>query len=71
MLPRQTPLRELVRKFTRLGWTGPWSGGKHRYMRRDGQTVRIPNPHAGAIGIRLLREILRQAGISDDEWIGA
>jgi len=71
VLPRQTPLRELIRKFTQLRWSGPFSGGKHRFMRRGSQTVRIPNPHAGDVGIGLLREILRQAEITDDEWSDA
>ena len=32
---------------------------------------RIPNPHHGDIRIALLREVLRQANITDDEWNGA
>jgi hypothetical protein len=40
-------------------------------MRRGTRTVAIPNPHVGEIRIGLLREILKQAGISDDEWNGA
>jgi hypothetical protein len=31
----------------------------------------IPNIHAGDIGIPLLTRILRQAGISRDEWESA
>jgi hypothetical protein len=34
----------------------------------DDVTVRIPNPHRGDIGVALLTRILRQAGISRDEW---
>jgi len=30
--------------------------------------VTIPNPHRGDIDIGLLRRILRQAEITDDEW---
>lgn len=40
-------------------------------MRRGARTVTIPNPHTGDIGIGLLRRILKQAGINDDEWNGA
>ncbi len=29
---------------------------------------RIPNPHSQDVGIQLLKEILRQAEISEDEW---
>jgi len=31
----------------------------------------IPNPHQGAIDPGLIRRILRQAGISVDEWLSA
>ena len=40
-------------------------------MKRGKQKQRIPNEHAGDIDISLLRIILKQAGISDDEWNGA
>ncbi len=30
--------------------------------------LRIPNPHRGEIGGDLLARILREAGISRDEW---
>lgn len=70
-LPKQTSHRELLRKFHQLGWIGPIAGGRHPYMRRGTRTVRIPNPHRTDIGISLLRVILRQAGITDDEWNGA
>jgi len=39
-------------------------------MRRDEVTVIIPNPHHGDIGVGLLRRLLRQAGISREEWFG-
>ncbi len=60
--------RELIRKFRALGFDGPYSGGKHAFMRRGALTVRIPNPHGANIGVPLLREILRQAEISLSEW---
>ena len=31
--------------------------------------VRIPNPHKGDIGVDLLATVLRQAGISRDQWL--
>lgn len=71
MLPRQTPRRELIRRFVALGWDGPFSGGRHRFMRLGARTVRIPNPHTGDIDISLLRRILKQASVSDDEWNSA
>jgi len=60
--------RKLVQKFRRLGFDGPYSGGRHLFMSKDGFKIRIPNPHEGDISKNLISEILRQAGISDDEW---
>jgi predicted RNA binding protein YcfA (HicA-like mRNA interferase family) len=70
-LPRQTSFEELVRKFRALGWRGPVSGGKHPFMVKGTHKQRIPNPHGDDIRVPLLREILRQAGISDGEWNSA
>jgi predicted RNA binding protein YcfA (HicA-like mRNA interferase family) len=60
--------KELIRKFRVLGFTGPFSGGKHQFMSRGRQKIRIPNPHVGDIGASLLKEILHQAGISSEDW---
>lgn len=60
--------RELVRKFLALGFQGPFSGGKHQFMKRGSLKCRIPNPHAGDISVELLRRILRQAEIPEHEW---
>jgi len=70
-LPKQTPHAELVRKLTRLGFDGPFPGGKHLFMRRGRFTLTIPNPHGEDIHNSLLRRILRQAEISDDKWTDA
>lgn len=37
-------------------------------MRRGRVRLILPNPHGGDIDISLLRRILRQAGISQEEW---
>ncbi len=63
--------RDLIRKFRVLGFDGPHSGGKHQFMRRGSLKVHIPNPHQESIGVSLLSRVLRQAGISDDEWNNA
>jgi predicted RNA binding protein YcfA (HicA-like mRNA interferase family) len=60
--------RDLVASFRKLGFDGPYSGGKHEFMVRDDVTVRIPNPHRGDIGVALLTRLLRQAGVRRDEW---
>jgi hypothetical protein len=37
-------------------------------MVREQLRLRIPNPHQREIGVELLSRLLRQAGISRDEW---
>lgn len=58
----------MVSKFRSLGWEGPVYGTKHPFMVKGKRKQRIPNPHDADIGIELLREILRQAQITEDEW---
>ena len=60
--------KELIRKFRALGYSGPFSGGKHQFMIKESQKIRIPNPHPGDVSASLVKEILRQAGISSQEW---
>ncbi len=60
--------KELVRYLDRLGFKGPYSAGKHQFMVKGDITIGIPNPHQRDIGRELLRRILRQAGISRDDW---
>lgn len=69
-MPRLGPIsrRDLIRYLQQLGFEGPYSGGRHQFMVRDGVTVRIPNPHQGDIGTELLVRILRQAGIGRGTW---
>ena len=40
-------------------------------MRRGNVTIIIPNPHDGEIGVGFLTRLLRQAGITREEWLGA
>ena len=61
-------LKNLVRKLRLLGFDGPYSGGRHLFMINENLKLRIPNPHIGDISKGLLAEILRQGGISKDEW---
>ena len=60
--------RILIRSLRKLGFEGPESGGRHQVMFRADVQVIIPNPHNGDIGSNLLARILKQAGISRDEW---
>lgn len=68
-MPYTISRRELVRKFKSLGYSGPFSGRKHQFMVKGRKKIRIPNPHGkGDIHVSLIKEILRQAGISDEQW---
>jgi predicted RNA binding protein YcfA (HicA-like mRNA interferase family) len=58
----------LVRALRMAGFEGPFAGGKHAFMVRGNLTLSIPNPHRGDIGRDLLSRILRQAGVSREEW---
>jgi len=60
---------ELVKRLKTFGFEGPYSGGKHLYMVRGNLRLTIPNPHKQNIGVDLLTRILRQAGITREEWI--
>ena len=71
-MPHFGPIRrrEVIRCLKKLGFSGPYAGSKHEFMVRGSDQLRlfIPNPHKGEISKPLLGELLRQAGISRDEW---
>jgi len=60
--------RELIRALRIAGFDGPYSGGKHPFMLKGELALTVPNAHQGDIGRELLARILRQAGISREEW---
>ena len=63
-----TKRKDLVRYLRKLGFEGPYVGGKHQYMVKGEIKLTIPNPHQGDISRDLLARILRQAGINKNEW---
>jgi predicted RNA binding protein YcfA (HicA-like mRNA interferase family) len=69
-MPKLAPVsrRKLVQRLRELGFEGPFAGGKHPQMRRGNLTLIIPNEHEGEIGPGFLSRLLRQAGISGEEW---
>jgi predicted RNA binding protein YcfA (HicA-like mRNA interferase family) len=69
-MARLLPLsqRELMERLRRLGFSGPYSGGKHPYMVRGTQRLTIPNIHGAEIGVDLLHRVLKQAGVSREDW---
>ncbi len=59
---------DLVSSLRRAGFSGPHRGRKHQIMLRKGLKVILPNPHRTDIGRALLARVLREAGISREEW---
>jgi predicted RNA binding protein YcfA (HicA-like mRNA interferase family) len=62
--------QSMVRKLRKLGFDGPYGGGKHVFMRHPQTGLKISVPiHKGRdIPGGTLRAILRQLGISVEEW---
>lgn len=60
--------RDLIRALREAGFTGPEPGTKHAVMVRGDTQIPLPNPHQGDISKGLLARILRDAGISREEW---
>ncbi|HEY4476977.1 MAG TPA: type II toxin-antitoxin system HicA family toxin [Candidatus Paceibacterota bacterium] len=71
-MPKLTPIsqKKFVAKLTRLGFASPFQEGRHPYMIRGSVVLTVPNPHDGDISVDLLIRLLRQAGISRQEWLG-
>jgi len=72
-MPKLGPIKhkQLVKYLRLLGFDGPYGQGRpHSIMIRGDVTLTIPNKHgSGAINdVGLLRRILRQAGVSAEEW---
>ena len=69
-MPRFGPItrNELVYYLKRIGFEGPFSGGKHQFMVRETISITIPNPHGKDIGRELLSRILKQAVINKNDW---
>lgn len=71
-LPATTTRPEIIRKFRSLGFEGPLAGGSHPFMKKGPLKVHIPNPHESKdVHVSLLSRILKQAGISDEDWNAA
>ena len=60
--------KDLIRALKQAGFEGPHAGGKHEFMVKGNLRLTVPNPHQGEIGKDLLSRILKQAGISREEW---
>ena len=60
---------EFIRKLRKFGFEEPYGGGKHLYMIKGDLRLTVPNPHRKEIGVDLLMRILKQAGITKEEWL--
>lgn len=69
-MPPVGPIKrqKLIKTLQQAGFEGPYSGGKHQYMVRGTLRLVVPNPHHSEISPALLSRILKQAGISREEW---
>ncbi len=68
-MPLAISRRKLIKKFKALVYQGPFSSGKHQFMKKGSKKIRIPNPHGSQeISLALVKAILKQASISDEEW---
>lgn len=71
MSQRLTPIkrRGLIKRFRRLCWQGPFPGGNHQYMKKQGR--KLPIPGYQEIDAGQLHDILREADISRKNWEAA
>ena len=60
--------KDLIRYLRKLGFEGPFSGGKHQFMLRDKLRLTLPNPHKQEISQALLLKIFKQANITKEAW---
>jgi predicted RNA binding protein YcfA (HicA-like mRNA interferase family) len=64
------PRKELITKLRKFGFDGPFRATKHQYMIKGNHKIFIPNPHGGKdVGIPLLKKIVKQIGITQEEFI--
>lgn len=60
--------RDLIAALRLAGFEGPRPGAKHAVMIRGRRYLRIPNPHRADLSKDLLSRLLREAGLSREEW---
>ena len=61
----------ILRKLRQLGFVGPIAGGRHSRMihPQTGQIIPVPMHKGKDVGVGLIREIIREVGITREEWI--
>jgi predicted RNA binding protein YcfA (HicA-like mRNA interferase family) len=72
-MPKLTPLksRQVIEKLRALGYEGPIAGGRHSRMvhRKTGKIIPIPIHGGKDVSVGLIRAIIRDLGITPDEWL--
>jgi predicted RNA binding protein YcfA (HicA-like mRNA interferase family) len=59
---------DTVRKLQRAGWTTVRKKGSHVMMTKEGYQWTLSIPQHDELGTGLLRKLVRQAGLSDEEF---
>lgn len=59
---------DAVRKFARAGWTVARQRGSHVMLVRSGYEYTLSIPQHDELGPGLLRKLIRQAGLTVDEF---
>lgn len=67
-MPKNISRQKLVKKLKKFGFSGPYKGGKHQFLKKKELKLRIPNNHSSDISVSLVTEILKQAGINKKDW---
>lgn len=70
-MPKLSPVSwvRFVKRLHELGFSGPYQEGRHPYMIRREVSITIPNPHGEDVSPDLLQRILKQAGVSRNDWL--
>jgi len=59
---------DAVRKLQRAGWTAVRKKGSHVMMTKEGYQWTLSIPQHDELGSGLLRKLVRQAGLTDQEF---
>jgi len=70
-MPKLSPVprRILIKKLKKVGFSGPFIATRHQYMKRDGEKIFIPNPHGKDIGLPIIKKIIHQLNLSNQEFV--
>lgn len=60
----------VVRAFERAGWERARQRGSHVVLTRPGSIVSLSVPLHSPVGRGLLHDLIRKAGLTDEEFLG-